>query len=756
MTAPQQRTTLRGKFILTMLVVSSLIGVTTLAIVLLLSSRSSERRLHEVESNIQDSITSKGKLLTENHALALRSMVLDNAFVDMQSLLDRTVTEDADLVYGLFTNADGDTLALAVRGAEVGVAKDKDAWQSLGFQKSELAVGTKSIRRARRLGQELVEVAVPLFGEEKEALGTLRYGLSTARMRRAIAAAEADAKAQQLDFLKLIGMTVTVATLMGIMLSRLQAVRITRPVQQLTQAATDLAGGDRSVRVKIESGDELEMLGFSFNRMVWELSTSYDKLEDLNRNLEHKVQERTLALAGRNEDMRAVLDNVDQGLITVAADGRMAPERSAALDKWFGEPEGSPTLWQFLHKHSPDFALNLEVAWEQITADLMPLELTIDQLPKRLSAGEATYDLRYLPLLREEKLQSVLVVIADITSQLVHEREEAEGRELMQAFHRLIKDRAGFATFLVDANVLLETITTADVADSRLKIALHTLKGNAALMGLSVMAKLCHQLEDGLAAEGRLPPTELAQLEQRWKALNEHIADLAPSDAGLLDVPDAELVGLVSLLERSGQREAVSRILAWKLEPVSRPLSRLAEQAQVLAKRLGKGDIEVDVVPTNLRLDPERFGPVFLELSHVIRNAVDHGLEAPEDRVTAGKKSNGRITLVASQADDSVLIEITDDGRGIDWDSIRKQGSALGLPTRTPADLLAILCRDGFSTRTEVTEISGRGVGMAAIKRRIEAMGGRVELRTALGRGTTWSFVVPVPSPGSASRRAAS
>ena len=732
-----------------MLVVSSLIGVTTLAIVLLLSSHSSERRLREVERNIEDAISSKGKVLTENHALALRSMVNDNAFVDMQSLLDSVVREDADLVYGLFTNAEGDAVALAVRGAEVGLAKDKDVWKRLGFQKSELSITKESIQRTRRLGQEVVEVAVPLFGEEKEALGTVRYGLSTTRMRQAIAAAKADARAQLLDSIKLIGMTVAVATLMGILLSRLQAVRITRPVQDLTQAATDLAHGDRSVRVKIESGDELEMLGFSFNRMVWELSTSYDKLEDLNRNLEHKVEERTLALAGRNEDMRAVLDNVDQGLLTLAPDGRMAPERSASVDKWFGRPESTPKLWQFLEKHSASFASNLEAAWEQVADDVLPLEVTLDQLPKRLATSQACYDLRYLPLLREEKLQSVLVVIADVTSQLVYEREEAESRELMQAFHRSMKDRAGFIAFLEDGSALLQTIRTPSIADSALKRALHTLKGNAGLLGISVVAKLCHQLEEALAVDGNLPPLELAQLEQRWTTLNAHITELLPTQAGLVEVPDAELAGVVSLLRRSGQSEALSRILAWRLEPVGRSLARLAEQAQVLAMRLGRGEIEVEVVPTNLRLDRARFGPVLSELSHVIRNAVDHGLEAPEDRVAAGKKRSGRITLTALQANDSVTIQISDDGRGIDWDGIRQKGGALGLPTRTPADLLAILCHDGFSTRAEVTEVSGRGVGMAAVKRRVEDLGGCIELQTAIGRGTTWSFVVPLTSQSS-------
>lgn len=213
---PRQRTTLRRKFILTMLVVSSLIGITTLVVVLFLSTRSSDRRLHEIETSIQDSITSKGKILTQNHSLALRSMVLDNAFLDMQSLIDRAVNEDADLVYGLFTNAEGDTLALKLRGSE-DRGPAKDAWKSLGFQQAELAVAEGSTKRSQRVGQEVVEVAVPLFGEEKEALGTLRYGLSTQRMHQAIAAAKADARVQQLDSIKLIGITVTLTTLMGIL-----------------------------------------------------------------------------------------------------------------------------------------------------------------------------------------------------------------------------------------------------------------------------------------------------------------------------------------------------------------------------------------------------------------------------------------------------------------------------------------------------------------------------------------------------------
>jgi two-component system, chemotaxis family, sensor kinase CheA len=604
------------------------------------------------------------------------------------------------------------------------------------------------------LGQELVEVAVPIFGDEKEPLGTIRYGLSTQRMRKAFADAKADAKAQQLRSIVLIGATVTLATLMGILLSHLQAVRITRPVQELTQAATDLAGGDRSVRVKIGSGDELELLGFSFNRMVWELGSSYEKLEDLNRNLERKVEERTEALASRNQDMRAVLDNVDQGLITLTPEGRMAAERSAAVDGWFGAPKAGQSLWEYLQDTSPSFALSFEVGWDQIVSDFLPLEVAIGELPKRLSTGSASYDFRYLPLLRDEKLHSVLVVIADVTSQLLLEREEAESRELTQAFRRLSKDRAGFMAFLREAGQLFDAVWAAGTDAPGLKSALHTLKGNASLMGLAVIAKLCHQLEDELASTGGMSEATLAQLQARWQSLNEDIAQLSPSEMRLVEVPDAEHAELVALLERAGQTEALGRVLGWKLEPAARSLSRLAEQAQALAQRLGKGELDAQVRPSSARLDPTRFGPLFSELSHVMRNAVDHGLESPDERSAAGKKPNGQLTLSATAKGDSVTIEIADDGRGIDWEAIRVKGGRLGLPCRTPADLLGVLCHEGFSTRSEVTEISGRGVGMAAVKQRVENMGGRLEVRSSLGQGTTWSISVPLR--GRAQHRAAS
>ena len=746
-TAPRPRGSLRHKFIRTMLIVSSIIGAVTLSIVLLLSARSSARHLHEIEASIEEGITSKGKVLTENHALALHGMILDNAFLDMQTLLGRAVSQDPDLVYGLFVNSDGDALAFQKRGTSASETESpsKDAWHELGLQKGELVTQRETVRRAKRLGDEVVEVAVPVLGEEHEVLGTIRYGLSTRRMHQAITAAAAESKAQQVRSIELIGVTVGLATLLGILLSRVQAVRITHPVQALTQAAIDLAAGNRDVRVSITSGDELEVLGYSFNRMVEELSNSYRELEEMNRTLEHKVEERTLALATRNRDMRLVLDNVDQGFITLSMDGVLASERSAVVGRWFGAGQSGQTLWDFVAATSPSFAVNFQMGWEQLVADFLPYEVALDQLPSRLSVNGSTYSFRYLPFVREERLEGVLVVVADVTDRLLREREEAELTELMNAFRHLMLDRSGFAAFFSEASAMVQAVVDWSGGDSYpLRSTLHTLKGNSAQMGLNVIARLAHTLEDDIATGDGMLPESLAQLAQRWQTLSDHVTQLVgDGEKRSIEVANTDYAALVTMLARDGQSHALHELLAWQLEPASRALHRLGEHAAALAKRLGKAEVSIEVQAGAIRLDPETYNPLFSDLVHVVRNAVDHGIEYPEEREAKGKAAQGHIVFKIAARGNLLTFQISDDGRGIDWEVIDKQGIALGLSTGSPADRLAILCREGVTTRTEISETSGRGVGMCAVSQRVKAMRGRLEVQSTPGVGTTWTVVLP-------------
>jgi two-component system, chemotaxis family, sensor kinase CheA len=467
----------------------------------------------------------------------------------------------------------------------------------------------------------------------------------------------------------------------------------------------------------------------------------------MNRTLEQKVMQRTIELASKNRDMRLVLDNVDQGFITLAADGSMALERSAVVDAWFGDCE-TQSFAEYIGKTSRSFSLQFQLGWDQVVEDILPVDVALSQLPERLTAAGRTWSFRYLPFFKDGKLDGVLLVIADISERLAKERDEAEQGELMQGFKRLMLDRSGFSIFFRDASQMVEAICTRSLDDDMvvLKRTIHTLKGNSASMGMVVVARLCHALEEQLAQSNTTSDKTLSELFERWNAVNDHIATFSGNvSQRVIEIPEAEYASLVSRLSEDMvlRPELFHQVLAWQLEPAIKPLKRLAEQAKQLARRLEKGELRVDIEATGVRLDPDTWGPFFSELIHVVRNAVDHGLETDAERRESGKPPHGTLVLKASVAAGTLTFEIGDDGRGIDWEAIARKAKEHNLPHETQAELLEALCADGISTRTAVSSTSGRGVGMAAIRQRVRSLGGRIEVRSVRGVGTHWLIRFP-------------
>jgi two-component system chemotaxis sensor kinase CheA len=128
---------------------------------------------------------------------------------------------------------------------------------------------------------------------------------------------------------------------------------------------------------------------------------------------------------------------------------------------------------------------------------------------------------------------------------------------------------------------------------------------------------------------------------------------------------------------------------------------------------------------------------------HAVRNAVDHGLEAPAKRTELGKPARPKLSFVATRSRGRLLISMTDDGAGIAWEAVRAKAKSRGLPAETQADLEKALFSDGFSTAAQTTETSGRGVGMAALRDSVIALGGMMEIESRPGEGTTLRFMFP-------------
>jgi chemotaxis protein histidine kinase CheA len=232
----------------------------------------------------------------------------------------------------------------------------------------------------------------------------------------------------------------------------------------------------------------------------------------------------------------------------------------------------------------------------------------------------------------------------------------------------------------------------------------------------------------------------LAELRSRWTAITTHVATfVGTTGERMIEVPETEYAALISRLSSTDRQSDVLRqLLSWQLEPAQKPLLRLGEQGRALARRLGKGEIELDVDGQDVRLDPQQWAPFFGELVHVVRNAIDHGLEPSSERLSLGKPAHGILTLKARLDGEQLSFEVTDDGRGIDWLGVADKAKQLGLPYGTPAELLDALCTEGVTTRDSADHVSGRGVGMSSFRERVHAMHGRLDVRSAKGIGTSW------------------
>jgi two-component system chemotaxis sensor kinase CheA len=191
--------------------------------------------------------------------------------------------------------------------------------------------------------------------------------------------------------------------------------------------------------------------------------------------------------------------------------------------------------------------------------------------------------------------------------------------------------------------------------------------------------------------------------------------------------------------------ELMRMVRAWRHPSVATVLGPYVATAKKTAARLDK---EVDVVldDKGLRLPHSDLRSFCATLVHVLRNALDHGIEAPEERLRAGKAAAGRITIAARAEASSFVLAISDDGRGIDWTRLRAKAEAAGLAAETERDLVDALFADGVSTRDDVTTLSGRGVGLGATKTRCEDLGGVLSVKTVPGSGTTFEFSFPVRS----------
>ena len=217
------------------------------------------------------------------------------------------------------------------------------------------------------------------------------------------------------------------------------------------------------------------------------------------------------------------------------------------------------------------------------------------------------------------------------------------------------------------------------------------------------------------------------------------VAHFSPDRLGQLEVAVAQMDRYT--------RELQERVMAVRMLPIRTLFGRFPRLVRDLSQAQGK-QVRFETSGEETELDKGVIEQMIDPLIHLVRNAVDHGIEPPEIRRQAGKPEVGRLTLQAYQQGGSIYIEIADDGEGLDRERIlSKAGEAGRVSSEEPltdAEVFALIFRPGFSTAEKVTDISGRGVGLDVVKRNVEALGGSITVQSERGRGTSFKVKLPL------------
>ena len=247
--------------------------------------------------------------------------------------------------------------------------------------------------------------------------------------------------------------------------------------------------------------------------------------------------------------------------------------------------------------------------------------------------------------------------------------------------------------------------------------------------------------------------------ERRHVRIDLHRLDNLMNLVGELVIARGRLTQLAGTLSDSSLDETVTQasrligelreeITVSRMVPVREVFDRFPRVVRDAARSVGK-QVELTIDGKDIELDRSMLDEIGDSMVHLLRNAVDHGIETPQERTAAGKAPMGRLVLSAARDRSAIVIKVSDDGRGIDRERVLAQARAEGLVDAAKTDLteeelLRVIARPGFSTAERVTGLSGRGVGLDAVYTRVRALGGAMSVRSAPGEGTTMILRLPL------------
>ncbi len=542
----------------------------------------------------------------------------------------------------------------------------------------------------------------------------------------------------------------------------LMAGQIVEPLKKLTNftqrvmESGSIQKGEEVDLVQSPAKDEIGILTRAFNQMISQLQKSYRQII------------KSKAAIGD------LLDNTGQGFFSFGPDYVINDEYSKACEAFFQhEIQGRDALDLMVAEKKEKVKELMDLLFDGV-GDLKLLE---DLLPGELDLHGRILDMdyRFIKATSKEISDKMMVILTDVTQERQLARQLEKDERINELIVRIARDKDGFIQFVQETdNFLIQTVDDlkkngGPLDSNTLLRQFHTLKGGSASFGLFDFSEKAHELEDQILEASKEEKLDDATLiKEICEQINsmiyvlrnslDHVQDIVTweeidqSRSRVYRIPKEKLERLEQLVDQKGKltvTEIKSLIEEMKKQPIKPVLKKYATSASKLADKLGK-QVSIITRGTDVEVPFDRLNPLFDTLVHLVRNSVDHGLEDPDTRKMLGKPEEGSLIIEAKQENSKYKLLISDDGSGIDPGKIKKIAIEKGLITDsqsqdlTDDDSVKLIFKPGFSTADSVSNISGRGVGLDAVKTVLKDLGGSISIRTAIDKGT--SFVLSIPA----------
>lgn len=488
-------------------------------------------------------------------------------------------------------------------------------------------------------------------------------------------------------------------------------------------------------------------------------------------------------VSNRTQAVRNLLDNVGQGLLIFGRDFSIHPDYSYECQRIFGEGiEGSSFPELICSDNKEEAAFVGQLLHEVFNCnEAYKTSVYMSLLPKEINFGSRNINLEYKQVrnIYKPAEKAVMVIMTEITERRKLENQVKEDAQIIRMVANVAGNFSGFLDLVKEfqyfygskLHEMIERNHEVNAIYADVFREIHTFKGSFSQFEMQSSVDNLNAMENALGYIGSTLDhfsrkdicafiysfdiidflnKDIEILREKMGSHFLSMGEMIYVDKQKLSEIENEIINVCSPMECKALLPLIKRL---KFKSLKEMLGTYPEYTMKLAERLDKPINAFTITGDDLLVDSEKYSSLIKALVHIFRNCVDHGLEGIDKRLEQGKAEVGNISCSIHVNHEVFEISIEDDGSGIDFEQIRTKAASVGLFTENEAvaldenTLLELIYKDSFTTKDKITDVSGRGMGLFALKTEMEKLGGKVEVFTEKNKGTKFRLLVPIVEP---------